>query len=195
MQITTDLIKSLRDETGVSVMQCKKALEEAGGDVEKAKIILRKQSSKTASKKADRNLGAGTVACYSHAGGSVGTMVELLCETDFVAKNEDFKALAYNLAMHVAAMAPEYVSADQINEEAKQKAKEIFTDEVKDKPENIKEQIIAGKLSAYFSEKTLLDQTFIKNPEQKVSGLIEEAIQKFGERIEVGRIARLAPVE
>ena len=195
MQITTEQIKELRELTGVSVMQCKKALEEAGGDLEKAKIILRKQSSNIASKKADRTLKGGIVASYLHQGGRVGAMVELLCETDFVAKNEGFKALAYDIAMQVAATSPEFVAPDQINDEAKQKARELFTEEAKDKPENIREQIVNGKLDAYFNEKTLTKQAFIKNPDLTIDTLIQEAIQKFGERIEVGRIARFAPME
>ena len=195
MAITTDDIKVLRDETGVSIMQCKKALEEAGGDFEKARIILRKLSSNAASKKADRELGAGIVATYLHGEGKIGTMVELLCETDFVAKNEDFKKIAHDIAMQVAATNPEFISSDQINEEAKVKAREIFMDEVKDKPADIQEKIIEGKLASYFGEKTLLDQAFIKNGDITISKLIEEAIQKFGERVQIGRIVRFAPME
>src|SRR3990167_7585122 len=117
MAITTETIKSLREETGVSVMQCKKALEEAGGDMEKAKIILRKQSSAIASKKSDRALGAGIVAAYTHAGGSVVGAVVLACETDFVSKNEEFAKLAYDIAMHVAAMNPLFTSRDDVKED------------------------------------------------------------------------------
>jgi elongation factor Ts len=195
MEITTEQIKALRDSTGVSVMQCKKALEEAGGDLEKAKIILRKQSSNVASKKADRVLGAGIVASYMHAGGSVGSMVELLCETDFVSKNEEFKALAYDIAMQVAATAPEFVKQDEIQESDMAKARELFTEEAKEKPENMREQIVAGKLQAFLNEKTLLNQSFIKNPEVNIATLVEQAIQKFGEKIEIGKVARFAPME
>jgi elongation factor Ts len=195
MEITTSQIKELRDATGVSVMQCKKALEEAKGDLEKAQIILRKQSSKVASKKADRTLGAGTVASYMHAGGNVGSMVELLCETDFVSKNEEFKQLAYDIAMQVAATAPEFVKPEDIQESDMTKAKEIFTEEAKDKPENMREQIVAGKLQAFLNEKTLLNQNYIKNPDLTISALIEQAIQKFGEKIEIGKVARFSPME
>lgn len=195
MAITTEQIKSLREETGVSVMQCKKALEEAEGDVEKARVILRKASAKSASKKADRTLGAGVVASYIHAGGSVGAMVELLCETDFVAKNEEFQSLAREIAMQVAATAPEFVTSDEIDEEAKAKATEIFSKEAEGKPEDIKAKIVEGKLEAYFGEKTLLKQPHIKNPEVTIGGLIEEGIQKFGEKMEIGRISRFAVLE
>lgn len=190
MEITTEQIKALRDETGVSIMQCKKALEEAEGDAEKARIILRKASAKSASKKTDRELGSGIVASYIHAGGSVGSMVELLCETDFVSKNEEFQKIAKEIAMQVAATAPEFISMDEIDETVKAKAAEIFAEEAEGKPEEIKAKIIEGKLDAYFGEKTLLNQPYIKNPDITINGLIEEGIQKFGEKIQVGRISR-----
>lgn len=195
MAITTEQIKELRDGTGVSVMQCKKALEEAGGDIEKAKIVLRKASAKSASKKADRTLGSGVVSSYIHAGGSVGSMVELLCETDFVAKNEEFKNLAREIAMQIAATSPEFVTAQEINEQDRIKATEIFAKEAEGKPEDIKAKIIAGKLESYFGEKTLINQPYIKNPDVTVNQMIQEAIQKFGEKIEVGRISRFAILE
>ena len=190
MKITTEQIKALRDETGVSVMQCKKALEEAEGDAEKARVILRKASAKSASKKSDRELGAGIVASYIHSGGSVGSMVELLCETDFVSKNEEFQTLAREIAMQVAATSPEFISEDEIDESAKEKAAEIFAKEAEGKPEEIKEKIIQGKLDSYFGEKTLLKQTYIKNPEQTINGLLEDGTLKFGEKIKIGRISR-----
>ncbi|MCB9806095.1 elongation factor Ts [Candidatus Nomurabacteria bacterium] len=195
MAITTDQIKQLRDATGVSVMQCKNALEEAGGDMDKAKIILQKLSAKAASKKADRTLGSGTVASYIHGGGAVGAMVEVQCETDFVARNEDFQSFARDVAMHVAASVPEFLSVDDINEDAKSKAKEVFEKEAEGKPDNIREQVIDGKLKAYFKEKTLLEQDFIKDPSKTISDLVQEAIQKFGEKIEITRMARFGVLE
>ena len=128
MEITTDMIKELRDQTGVAVMQCKKALEEAGGDIEKAKVILRKQSSAIASKKSDRALGAGIAAAYTHAGGAVVGAVVLGCETDFVSKNEEFSKLAYDIAMHVAAMGPHFTSRDDIKEGDLKAAREVFAE-------------------------------------------------------------------
>jgi elongation factor Ts len=193
MQITTEQIKELRDATGVSVMQCKKALEEAGGDLEKAKIILRKISKQAADKKVSRTLGAGAVASYIHGNGSVGAMVELLCETDFVARNEDFKALARDLAMHITALAPEYLKMDDVKEEDKTKAKELFEKDVdQSKPKEIRDKIMEGKLSSYFGEKVLLEQAFIKNPEVNIRTLVEQANQKFGERTEIGRFVRFS---
>ena len=147
MEITTELIKQLRDQTGVSVMQCKKALEEVHGDMEKAIGLLQKNSADIASKKGDRTLGAGVVSSYIHATGNVGVLIEVLCETDFVAKNEEFKKLARDIAMHIAASNPSDVPM-------------------------------------------LLEQEFIKNPEVTIINLVQSAVQKFGEKIEVSRFAR-----
>lgn len=188
--ITTEHVKVLRDQTGISVMQCKKALEEAGGDMEKALIILRKKGGDIAAKKADRTLGAGVIASYIHGTGTVGTMVELSCETDFVAKNEEFKTLAHDIAMHVAASNPAFLKSSDISEDAKAKAREVFAKELADKPAAMHDKIMQGKLASYFGEKTLLDQPFIKNPELTVQALIESGIQKFGEKIEVSRFVR-----
>jgi elongation factor Ts len=163
MEITTELIKKLRDDTGVSVMQCKKALEEANGDIEKATIILLKKSGESAAKKEGRELGAGVVAAYIHNTGNVGVMVELMSETDFVANNEEFKKLAYDIAMHVAASNPEYLKKEDVTEEARAKVSEVLAKEVEDKKADMKEKILAGKLDAYFNERTLLEQAFVKN--------------------------------
>jgi len=196
--ITTEQIKDLRDKTGISIMQCKKALEEAGGDMDKAVIILNKKSSQIAEKKSDRTLGSGIIQAYIHAGGIVGSMVELLCETDFVAKNEKFKALAYNLAMHVAATNPEFLKKEDILEEDLEKAKDVFAKEVEglsektNQPDDLKDKILSGKIDAYFKDKILLEQTYIKDPDQNINSLIESTIQKFGEKIEVGRFIRFS---
>lgn len=194
MEITIDHIKALRDKTGVSVMQCKKALQEAGGDEEKALVILRKISGEIASKKADRELGAGVISAYIHADSTVGTMVELSCETDFVAKNEDFKKIAYDIAMHATATNPEFLKKEDVAEEDQKKAKEVFAKEVAkmDKPDNIKEGIAQKKLEAYFNEKVLLEQAFIKRGDITIRGLVDEAIQKFGEKIEITRFSRFS---
>jgi elongation factor Ts len=193
--VTTEEIKQLRDKTGVSVMKCKKALEEAGGDVEKALIILRKEASASADKKSDRDLGAGAVASYIHGDGVVGTLAELSCETDFVSKNEDFQKLAYEIAMHVAAANPTWLSKDDISDEARQKAKEVFAEEIKDKPADLQEKILSGKLETYFDEKTLLEQPYIKDESKKIKDLVNEAVQKFGERTEIRRFARFSVKE
>ncbi len=197
MEITTDTIKQLRDKTGVSVMQCKKALEETGGDVEKAVLVLLKKSAGFAEKKQGRTLGAGVVEAYIHNTHKVGTMVELLCETDFVAGNEEFKKLAYDIAMHISATNPQFLKREDIDKKSAEMAEEMFAKEVggpdgkgASKPEEIKTKILAGKLDAYWSERVLLEQAFIKNPELTIRQLIESAIQKFGEKIELSRFVR-----
>jgi len=190
--ISTDQVKELREKTGVSVMQCRKALEETQGDMEKALILLRKKSAEIAEKKTDRTFGAGAIASYVHGKGTIGSMVELLSETDFVSNNPDFQTLARDIAMHVAASNPEFVSWNDVTEDMKAKVREAFMTEVKGKPENIKEKILEGKLKSYFGERVLLEQPFVKNPEVTIQDLIQSAVQKFGERIEVGRIVRLS---
>lgn len=197
MAITTEDIKKLRDETGISVMQCKKALEEADGDMEKAKVILRKQSSNAASKKADRELGAGVVRSYIHSNNSVGAIVELNCETDFVANNAEFVQIADDIAMHITAMRPEFLSQEDIDASAKEKATTVLKEEVDamDKPEDIKAKILDGKINDFFAEKTLLDQPFVKNPDITIRQLIEGGTQKMGEKIEVARFTRFGLLE
>ncbi len=190
--ISMDQVKVLRDQTGVSIMQCRKALEEAAGDMEKALIILRKKGGDAASKKADRTLGAATVQAYIHGAGSVGAMVLLSSETDFVSGNEEFKKLAYEIAMQVAATNPEFVKTADITPEAKKTAEEVFAKEVEGKPENMKAKILEGKVNAYFQDKVLMEQPYIKNPDLKIANLIEAAIQKFGEKIEVSKITRFS---
>ncbi len=191
-EISMDQIKALRDKTGISIMQCKKALEDAGGDEEKALIILRKKGAEIAVKKADRDLAAGVVQAYIHSNGTIGAMVELVSETDFVSNNAEFKTLAYDIAMHISATNPEFVKKEEITEEAKGKAKEVFAGEVEGKPENLKAQILEGKLDAYFKDRVLLEQAFIKNPDLTIAQLISNATQKFGERIEVARFVRMS---
>lgn len=187
MTITTEDIKTLREKTGVSVMECKRALEEAGGDMEKAVIILTKKSGDIVAKKSDRDLGAGIIQAYIHAGGAVGAMVELNSETDFVSKHEEFAALARDIAMHIAAQRPTYLSREEVKEEDLVKVREVFLAEVKDKPEDMQEKIMEGKIDSYLKERILLEQDFIKNPEKTIADLVSEATQKFGERIEVAR--------
>ena len=189
--ISIELIKELRDRTGVSIMQCKKALEEAEGDISKANILLQKKGAGIAAKKADRNLGAGRVASYVHSNGNIAALVEMLCETDFVAKNDEFGALAYNIAMQVAATNPLYLKMSDIPEATRKEAEEVFAKEVEGKPEEMKAKILEGKLNSYFKDKVLLEQEYIKNPEVTVNGLIEAFIQKFGERTEIGRFSRI----
>lgn len=190
MAITTEQIKELRDKTGISVMQCKKALEDAGGDMEKALILLQKKGAEIAAKKGDRTLGAGCVATYIHGNGMIGAMVELACETDFVSNNEEFKALARDIAMQVSATRPEFLKREDISEEARTRASEVFEKELEGKPEDMKAKILEGKINSYFADKILLEQPFIKNNDLTIASLISNAIQKFGEKTEVVRFAR-----
>ncbi|USN88098.1 MAG: elongation factor Ts [Candidatus Nomurabacteria bacterium] len=192
MEITSAQLKELRDKTGISVMQCKKALEEAGGDMDKAVIILRKKRSEAAEKKSDRELGAGAIGSYLHNTNEVAALVLLACETDFVSKNDEFVALARDVAMQVAATNPTYVSREDVPAEVIEKAKEVFKGEVEDKPAEMQEKILEGKLSSYFKEQILLEQSFVKNPDHTIGEMITGAVQKFGENISVVKISRLS---
>lgn len=192
MAITSADIKALRDETGISVMQCKVALEEAGGDMEKARIILRKRGAEAASKKSDRTLGAGAIGAYVHTTNEVAALVHLSCETDFVAKNEEFVALAREIAMHVTALAPKYLTRNEIDAAAFEKAKEVFKGEIEGKPADLQEKILAGKLDSYFKDQVLLEQSFIKDPTRTINDLVEGATQKFGERVVISAMSRLS---
>ncbi len=192
MEITSAQLKELREKTGISVMQCKKALQEASGDMEKAVIILKKKRSEAADKKSDRELGAGAIGAYVHNTNEVAAMVLLACETDFVSKNEEFVALARDIAMHVAATNPTYVSKDQLPAEAIEKAKEVFAPELEGKPEDMKEKIMQGKLDSYFKDQVLLEQDFIKNPESTIGEMVSGAVQKFGENVSIAQISRVS---
>lgn len=192
MEISTADIKALRDQTGISVMQCKKALEEAEGDMEKAVVILKKKRKEAADKKLDREIGAGVVGTYTHNTNEVAAMVLLGCETDFVAKNEEFIALARDIAMHVAASNAKYIKREEVDEAALEAAKAVFLEEVKDKPAEMQEKIMQGKIDAYFKDQILLEQPFIKNPDQTIGDLISGAVQKFGENVNLVSIARLS---
>lgn len=192
--ITTEQIKELRELTGISVMQCKKALEEAEGDKERALLILRKKSSAIAEKKGDRELGAGVVEAYIHSNKTVGAMVELSCETDFVARNEEFVAMARDIAMHITATNPEYLDESEITDDVKAKVIDMFKKEVEEsgKPADIQAKMMEGKLAGYFGERTLLAQSFVKNPDLTIKQLIDGGVQKFGEKIQVARFSRFA---
>ena len=181
-------IKKLRDETGHSIAKCKEALEESGGNTEKAREILREKGAIAAQKKADRDLGSGVVQSYIHTTYRIGTMVELLCETDFVARNEAFIALAKDIAMHCAAFQPQYLSRESIPAETL----EQITSELKEgvdanKPPEIQEKMVQGMLDAKLKEVVLCEQAFVKDDSRTIAQLVEEAVQKFGERVEIGR--------
>lgn len=192
MDISAKLVKELRDRTGAGMMDCKKALAETGGDVEKAIDLLRSKGAAKAAKRADKAANEGTVASYIHHGGRIGALVELNCETDFVANTDDFKGLARDLAMHVAAAEPLAVSASDIPSEIADRERRVYLDQVKEegKPENIWEKIVDGKMQKFYKERVLLDQKFVKNPDQSISELITEVSAKTGEKIEVARFSR-----
>ena len=192
MEINPAQLKELRDKTGISVVQCKKALEEAEGDMDKAVIILKKRRAEAADKKADRELGAGAVGVYVHNTNEVAATVLLACETDFVSKNEEFIDLAKEIALHVAATDPKFISKAELPADAIEKAKEVFAPELEGKPEDMKEKIMEGKLSSYFKDQILLEQDFVKNPEQTIGEMVTGAIQKFGENVSVAQIARVS---
>ena len=192
MEITSAQLKELRDQTGISVMQCKRALEEAGGDMEKAVIILKKKRSDAADKKSDREIGAGAVGSYVHNTNEIAALVLLGCETDFVSKNPEFVALAKEVAMQVAATNPTYISRAEVPESALEKAKELFAAEIVGKPAEMAEKILEGKLSAYYKEMILLEQPFIKNPDTTIGEMVNGAIQKFGENVVVVKMSRIS---
>lgn len=192
MEITSVQLKELREKTGISVMQCKRALEEADGDMEKAIIILKKKRSEAAEKKSDRELGAGAVGTYVHNTNEVAAVVLLACETDFVSKNEEFVALAKEIAMHVAATDPKYISKEELPADALEKAKEVFAPEVEGKPEEMKEKIMQGKLDSYFKDQVLMEQDFVKNPDLTIAEMVNGAVQKFGENVSIEKISRVS---
>jgi elongation factor Ts len=188
--VTTDDVKELRDTTGLPIMECKKALTEADGDRQKAIAILDEKSEKAAAKKAGRDLDDGIVVSYVHNNGKVGAMIELLSETDFVARNEDFRDLGYEIAMHVAAMNPEYVSRDDVPEEDIDDKKDELRDEFSDKPEDVQDDIIAGKMDDFYADTVLVEQPFVKDDEQTIEDMLQEATQTFGENVAIGEISR-----
>lgn len=191
MELSLDTVKILRDKTGVSIMQCRKALEEAEGDMDKAEVILKKRSGAAADKMADRDLAAGSIGSYVHDG-VVGAMVLLSSETDFVSKNQEFVDLARAIAMHVAASNPAFLTSDEINENAKTAAMSIFKEEVKDKPAEMQEKILEGKMASYFKDQVLMEQPYIRDDSKTIRELLAEASHKFGERVEITKFARFS---
>jgi len=186
----TNLIKELRESTGAGMLEIKNALAEANNDKDKAVEILRKKGAAKLSKKADRVAKEGLIESYIHPGSRVGVLVELNCETDFVSRTADFKALAKELALHIAASNPLYVTIQQVPAEVVEKEKEIYKEQLKGKPEEVMGKILDGKIAKYYEEVCLLEQPFVKNPDIKVKDLINEAVSKIGENIQVRRFAR-----
>lgn len=190
MEITAQMVKELREKTGAGMMECKKALESSGGDFNKAIEYLRQKGLAIAQKKAGRSATEGIIASYIHMD-KIGVLLELNCETDFVARNEEFRQLAKDIAMHIAAANPQYVSKEQVPVEVIEKEKEIYRAQITgNKPPQVVEKIIEGKLEKFFEEVCLLSQPFVREPDKKIQDLITEKIAKFGENIVVRRFVR-----
>jgi len=194
MAITATQVKELRERTGAGMMDCKKALQETDGDMEAAIDLLRSKGAAKAAKREDKSANEGAIGTYIHHSGKVGVMVELNCETDFVANTDDFKALAADIAMHIAATRPLAVSTEVIPADEVERERSVYAAQVEEegKPENIREKIVEGKLQKWFKDVALMEQPFVKNPDQKISDLITEVSAKTGEKIEVARFARFS---
>ena len=190
MGISAKDVKALRDKTGCGMMDCKEALTEADGDVDKAVEILRKKGIAKAGKKSARAASEGAVGSYIHAGGKIGVLVEMGCETDFVARNEEFQDLLKEICMQVAASAPLAISAEDLPEEELEKEKDIYRAQITNKPPEIIEKIVQGKVKAYYKEVCLLEQPWIRDPKVTVKDLIAEKIGKLGENMVVRRFVR-----
>jgi elongation factor Ts len=194
MQAKTDidpqLVKQLREKTNAGFMDCKRALEEAGGDLEKAENVLRTKGIASASKKASRAAKEGIVASYIHLQGKVGVLVEVNCETDFVAKNENFREFVKDITLHVAAAQPQYVSREEVPAKIIEAERAIYEAQVKGKPANVVGKIVDGKLDKFYSTICLLEQGFIKNPDQTINDLVKSKIAELGENIVIRRFTR-----
>ncbi len=191
-EVTSEMIKELREKTQAGMVDCKKALVENGGDMEKAVEYLRKKGLASADKKMGREVTEGIVASYIHSNSKIGVLVELKCATDFVARNEDFVVLAKEIAMQIAAANPLYVKPEDVPAEVVEKEKEIYREQMKNsgKPDNVVEKIVEGKLAKFYSEVCLLEQEYIKDSAVKIQDLIKQKIAVFGENIEVGKFSR-----
>ncbi len=192
MAVTAEMVKNLREKTGAGMMDCKAALTEMGGDVEKAIEFLRKKGLASAAKKASRSASDGAVSSYIHAGGKIGVLVEVNCETDFVARTDDFQSFVKDLAMHIAASNPLFVKREDVPASFIEKEKEVYRGQVREmkKPENVVEKIVEGKMDKFFEGICLIEQGFVKDPEVKIQSLLTEKIAKLGENITVKRFAR-----
>ncbi|HEX5000842.1 MAG TPA: translation elongation factor Ts [Terriglobia bacterium] len=192
MEINAQQVKELREKTGAGMMDCKKALVEASGDMEQAIVVLRKKGLATAQKKASRTASEGMIGHYIHAGGKIGVIVEVNCETDFAARNPEFQALVKDIAMHICAQNPRYVRREDVDADELKREREIYAEQVRaaGKPANIVDKIVEGKLESYYQMVCLYDQAFVKEPSQTVKQLVEGLVGKIGENIQVRRFAR-----
>jgi elongation factor Ts len=192
LAVTAQHVQELRRKTGAGVMDCKRALEEAGGDLAQASVLLRKQGMARADARMSRPASEGVIASYIHAGGKIGVLVELNCETDFVARTEQFQQLAFNLAMHIAAENPQYLQPEDVPEDVVEKEKEVFRAlaEKEGKPEKVIERIVEGRLKKFYSEVCLLEQAYVRDDQMTVGQIIKDAIGRLGENIAVRRFVR-----
>jgi len=192
MEISANVVKELREKTGAGFMDCKKALAETGGDLEKATDYLRQKGISAAAKKASRVATDGAVGSYIHPGGKIGVLVEINCETDFVARNAEFQSLLKDVAMQIAAANPRYVRREEVSSDEFEREKTIYRQQALEsgKPEKIVDKIVEGKMERFYSEVCLLEQAFIKDPDRKVSEIINDTIARLGENIQVRRFAR-----
>jgi elongation factor Ts len=190
--ISAAMVKELREKSGAGIMDCKQALAENDGDMEKAVDFLRKKGLATAAKRAGRATSEGTVQSYIHMGGKIGVMVEVNCETDFVAKTDDFIEFAKNLAMHIAATSPVGITAEDVPESVIEREKAIYRDQALEmgKPEKMIDKIVEGKLNKFFKESCLMDQPFVRDPEKTITDYLNEIIAKTGEKVTIKRFAR-----
>jgi len=191
-EITAAAVKDLRDQTGAGMMDCKKALVEAKGDIEKASEILRKKGIASASKKSSRAVNEGRIEAYIHPGSKIGVLVEINCETDFVAKTDDFMTFSRDVAMQIAASSPQSIKREDVDQETIDREMDIYRDQAKSqgKPENIIDKIATGKLDKFYSEICLMEQPFVKDPDKTIENLVTETIAKLGENISIRRFSR-----
>ncbi|MFO7259558.1 MAG: translation elongation factor Ts [bacterium] len=194
MAITAEQVKELRERTGAGMMECKRALEETGGDMEAAIDILRARGAAKAAKRAGREAREGAIGSYVHMNGKIGVLVEVNCETDFVARTEDFQSLVRDLAMHIAAANPLAVTADQIPAEVVERERAVYREQAKNegKPEHLWDKIVEGKLKKFFQENALMEQAFVKDPDKTIQQLVTEVSARTGENIVVRRFVRYA---
>jgi len=191
-EISAKIVMALREKTNAGMMDCKKALAEAGGDLEKAETILRKKGITKAGTKGDRQTKEGIIASYIHMAGRIGVLIEVNCETDFVARNENFQAFVRDISLHIAAASPKFIRREEIPESLIAKEKEIAAEQIKDKPAAIVEKIVQGKIDKIFAEQCLLEQAFIKNPDQTIGDYVKIKIAELGENLVVRRFVRYA---
>ena len=190
MEISATMVKKLRDQTGAGMMECKAALTEANGNIEEATTILRKRGLAQATKKAGRTTNEGLIGNYIHMGGKIGVLVEVNCESDFVARTDDFQGLAREIAMHIAAASPQFVKREDVPADVLERERSIYRDQVKDKPAQVIEKIVDGKLNSFYEQVCLLDQPSIRDPKISIGALLQQAVARLGENISVARFVR-----